>query len=136
MKRFPVIVATVLLGFLGAASILASQEKPTSANNYPYDVSKEVTIAGRIQVERDYQCPVSGTLGAHVTLQAADGALEIHLAPASFLKDYGIALQAGEEAKVVGVKIDFEGHPAVLARTVTVNNDTYTFRDGKGRPLW
>jgi DNA/RNA endonuclease YhcR with UshA esterase domain len=136
MKGFPVIVATILFGFLSAACVLALQEKPAPSAKYPYDVSKEVTVTGRIQGEKDYRCPVTGTLGAHVTLQVATGTMEVHLAPASFMKDYGIDLHAGEQAEIVGVKIDFEGRSAVLARTVTVDNDTYTFRDNKGKPLW
>ncbi len=136
MKGFPVIVATMLLGFLGAACVLQSQDK-AKPGNYPYDVSKQVTFTGRIQEARDYQCPVSGTVGAHITVKGVAGdAMEVHLAPASYLKDYDISFRPGDEAKIVGVKIDFEGKPALLARTVTVDNATYTFRDEKGRPLW
>jgi len=136
MKGFPVIVATMLLGFLGAACVLESQEKAAPAK-YPYEVSRQVTITGRIQQERDYHCPVTGTMGSHITVKEAVGEpLEVHLAPASFLKEFEINLRTGEEAKIVGVKIDFEGKPALLARTVTVDNTTYTFRDEKGRPLW
>ena len=135
MKGFTVIVATILFGFLSAACV-ASREKPAPSAKYPYDVSKEVTVNGRIQAEQDYRCPVTGTLGAHLTLQAGVGTMEVHLAPVSFMKDYEITFHAGDEAKIVGVKIDFEGRPAVLARTVTVDNGTYTFRDNDGTPLW
>ncbi len=136
MKRFPVIVATMLLGFLGAACVLQSQDKAVP-DKYPYDVSKQVTVTGRVQAERDYRCPVSGTVGSHITVKAAVGdPMEVHLAPASFLKDFDIILRPGDEVKIVGAKIDFEGKPALLARTVTVDNATYTFRDEKGRPLW
>lgn len=136
MKGFSVIAATMLLGFLGAACVLESQEK-TEPVKYPYEVAKQVTVTGMIQAERDYHCPVSGTLGSHITVKPVAGeAMEVHLAPASFLKDFEINLRAGEVAKIVGAKIDFEGKPALLARTVTVNNATYTFRDEKGRPLW
>ncbi|HET7873644.1 MAG TPA: hypothetical protein VFL42_14095 [Terriglobales bacterium] len=137
MKGFSLIVATLLLGFLGITCLLQSQEKGTPAQGkYPYDPAKQVTLTGKIQEIKDYHCAVSGTLGSHFSLKAEGETLEVHLAPVNFMKDYEIKFRAGEEAKVIGVKIEFEGKPALMARTVVVGNDTFVFRDEKGRPLW
>jgi hypothetical protein len=32
--------------------------------------------------------------------------------------------------------VTFDGKPAVLARLIKVKNETFMFRDEKGRPLW
>jgi hypothetical protein len=132
MKGFSVVVATMLLGFLGVACVVQSQVQA----RYPYDPAKQVTVMGKIQDTKDYHCPVTGTVGSHFTIKGEGDPLEVHLAPASFMKDYEIRFRAGDDAKVVGVKIDYEGKPAMLARSVTVGNETYTFRDEKGKPLW
>lgn len=135
MKGFSLIVGTLLLGFLGLAYLVQAQDK-TSQERYPYDPAKQITISGKIQETKDYHCPVSGTLGSHFTMKGEGETLEVHLAPASFLKDYEIKFRPGEDVKVVGVKIEFEGKPALMARIVTVDNETYVFRDEKGKPLW
>jgi hypothetical protein len=135
MKGFSLVVGTLLLGFLGLAYIVQAQEK-NSQDKYPYDPAKQITLSGKIQETKDYRCPVSGTLGSHFTIKGEGESLEVHLAPASFMKDYEIKFRSGEEVKVVGVKIDFEGKPALMARSVTIGNETYVFRDEKGKPLW
>ena len=37
---------------------------------------------------------------------------------------------------ITGTKVTFDGKPAVLARVIKYKNETYLFRDEKGRPLW
>jgi hypothetical protein len=137
MKGFSLIVATLLLGSLGVTCLVQSQEKAApSQGKYPYDPAKQTTISGKIQETKDYHCAVSGTEGSHFTLKTEGETLEVHLAPVSFMKEYEIKFRPGEDAKVVGVKIEFEGKPAFMARIVTIGTDTYVFRDEKGRPLW
>ena len=137
MKSFSVVVATMLLGFLGVARVVQSQEKAApSQAKYSYDPARQVTVTGKIEETRDYHCPVSGAVGSHFTIKAEGELLEVHLAPARFMKDYEIKFRPGDDVKIVGVKFDFEGKRAVMARSVTVGNDTYLFRDEKGKPLW
>jgi hypothetical protein len=62
--------------------------------------------------------------------------VEVHLAPATFLKEYGIVLQPGDHVSITGIKFTFDGKPAMMARTIVAGQSTFTFRDAKGRPEW
>jgi hypothetical protein len=137
MKHIRIAVAVVALGFFGgAACSMIAQEKDSASPKY--DVAQEKTVEGTIvQAVNDYKCPVSGTIGSHITIKTSSGStLEIHLAPTAFLKDDDMVLQMGDNVKIVGVKFVYEDRPAMLAKTLTVGQATFYFRDEKGRPLW
>jgi hypothetical protein len=101
-----------------------------------YDTTQQSTLKGRVQEVKEYQCPVSGTIGSHIVLTSGSETLEVLLAPVQFLKDYGIVIKAGDAVTVTGMRFAFEGKPAMMARTVVVDRSTFTFRDNKGRPEW
>ncbi len=78
---------------------------------------------------RDFQCPVSGTVGSHITVKNEDGDIEVHLAPASFMKQYEINIRKDDSVTIVGSRITFEGKTALIAQSVAIGRDTYNFRD-------
>ena len=129
--------ALLLLLTSGELSQVLSANTPAPPTaGFAYDATTQVTIEGKIQEARDYDCPVTGTVGSHITVKSGEGTTEVHLAPAKFMKDYEIVLKAGDDVKVVGSKITYEGKPAILAKTVTVGRETFAFRDDKGKPIW
>ncbi len=132
MKNIRITVA-VALGFFGGAvcSLIAQDKAPPK-----YDVAAQQTVQGTIQEVKDYKCPVSGTLGSHITIKTFDGTFEVHLAPRTFLKEDEMVLRVGDNVKIVGVKLVYDSRPAILARTLTIGQETFFFRDEKGRPLW
>jgi DNA/RNA endonuclease YhcR with UshA esterase domain len=130
--------ALLLLLVAGDAATVSSQEKAgaQAPQAFPYSVDQEVALQGKVDQVKDYKCPVTGRVGSHITVTTDNGPIEVHLAPASFLKDYEIVFKPGDSVKIVGVKITFEGKPAVLARSVSIGRESFMFRDAKGRPLW
>lgn len=128
----------LLLLIVGEASQVISQEKPAAPaqQDFNYDPANQTTLQGTVQEVKDYKCPVTGTIGTHISVKNDQLTTEVHLAPAKFLKEYEIVLKPGDEVKVVGVKITFDGKPAMLAKTVTVGKETFAFRNDKGKPLW
>lgn len=137
MKVSRVVLASVLLTFLAGVSSVVSQEKnsPTQVT-YQYDPANQQTIRGWVAETRDFQCPVSGTMGSHITVKNELSSIEVHLAPASFMKQYEITIRKGDKVTVVGSNIIYDGKPALIAKSVIVDSDTYNFRDAKGKPLW
>lgn len=131
------IIGNVVLGFLLFAALAATQEQNSSGNAVPaYNTAQEQTFSGTVQEVKDYQCPVSGTIGSHIAVKGGAEMVEIHLAPAKFLKDYDIVLKPGDQVKITGIKFVFQGKPAMLARVVVDGQNTFTFRSDKGRPEW
>jgi DNA/RNA endonuclease YhcR with UshA esterase domain len=126
----------LLLVLAGATIVVSQQQNPPAQHNYKYEFANQVTVEGIVADARDYNCPVSGAVGSHIVVKTAGSEIEAHLAPATFIKQFEINIHKGDKVTVVGSRIDYEGKPALIARSVTVANDTYHFRDDKGRPLW
>jgi DNA/RNA endonuclease YhcR with UshA esterase domain len=129
-----------LIRLLFAAALLVSgtaalpqQAKPDVPK---YDPKKEVTIKGVITEIKDYSCPISGAVGAHITLKTGDGLIEVHVAASKFLQQYGIRFNVGDSIQATGNLIEFNGKPAFLPRVIVVGTDSYFLRDPKGNPLW
>jgi len=137
MRFTRVLLGVFALLLSGAAITLVSQEKssPTHAN-YTYAPTSEQTMRGWVVETRDFQCPVTGTVGSHITVKSETGSIEVHLAPASFMKQYEINIRKGDNVTVVGSRIMFDGKGALIAKSVAIGNETYNFRDQSGRPLW
>ena len=133
MKSVGGMLLTLLLLLVAAAT----QQQNQSNNTIPaYNSAQEQTFNGTVQEVREYRCPVSGTIGSHISVKNISGTVEVHLAPATFLKQYGIVLQQGDHVSVTGVKFIFDGKTAIMARTIVAGQNTFTFRDAKGSPEW
>jgi len=132
MKRRFVLAIGIL--FLLAVTLAWSQ---APAGGFSYDVSKEVTIKGVVEEVKDFQCPVSGGMGAHLVVKTDKGLVTVHLALSKFLSEYGFAFAKGDQVEVVGMKAKVgDDENAILARKIDRGNQTFTFRDKAGRPLW
>lgn len=139
MHGIRILLGTLLLLLAaGEAFQVISQQKPapTTQQDFTYDKAKEVTLQGKIEEVRDYKCPVTGTVGTHISVKNDQSVTEVHLAPAKFLKEYEIVLKPGDDVKIIGAAIEFEGKPSMLAKTVSVGKETFAFRDKDGKPLW
>ena len=94
-------------------------------------------MSGVVTDVKDYDCPISGTLGAHVSIQPEQGpAIEVHVAATKYVKNYEMVFAKGDKVQVLGSKVQFNGTDAIIAREITRGQDTFTFRDGNGKPLW
>ena len=120
-----VFLAILILGVF--AALLGAQYK---ADVPKYDLSRQQTFSGIVGEVKDYHCPVSGTVGTHIALKEITETLEVHMAPATFLKEYGIVINPGEKVQVTGVKVTFDSDldPATV-------NDAVTVVDSKGKQL-
>ncbi len=138
MRAIRILLGTSVLAVLaGVLPLAVSQDKvSTSHETYSYDISSQKIMTGTVLEVREYKCPVTGTVGSHITLKRSGDTIEVHLAPATFLKQYEIVINKGDEVAIQGAPILFEGKTALLAKTVAIGSATYAFRDGKGRPLW
>ena len=137
MKGIKVLAGTLMLLLLAGASHVVSQEKNSSPHpSYTYDQAKQQTMRGWVMETKDFQCPVSGTVGSHIVLKTETGNIEVHLAPASFMKQYEINIRKDDNVTIIGSRIMFDGKPALIAKSVAIGRETYNFRDPSGRPLW
>jgi DNA/RNA endonuclease YhcR with UshA esterase domain len=125
-------ILTLILGLILAPVLVSAADSAVPK----YDKATEVHLKGVVQDVRDYQCPISGTMGSHITLKADTGMIELHLAATKYTKSYEIVFNKGDQIEVVGSRVKFEGADTILAREITRGTDTFTFRDGDGKPVW
>ena len=124
MKR---LILTLLL--LAFSAIVVAQDAPK------YDPATETTLHGIVVQIKDFECPISGTVGRHMEVKLADGSIvEVHLAPAKYMDDYKIVVTS-EPVMVIGSKVTYHDAPAVIARTFS-QKITYELRDTNGKPYW
>jgi hypothetical protein len=135
MKAWPVVLLIFAL-FLASAPLLAQQNQ-SNAQIPKYDAAAETVFKGTVDEVRDRQCPMSRGLGSHIMLKLTDGKnMEVHLAPAKFVKAYDLTFNKGDQLEVTGTKVTFEGLETIFAREVKRGSDTFAFRDKEGRPIW
>ncbi len=132
MKRY-VRVAGLAVVLLTLVTMAWAEKAP----KVQYDPATETTVKGDIEDVKEFQCPVSGTLGFHITLKTPDHTYVVHVASAKFIKDYEISFNKGDQITVVGSRVTLEsGEEAVLAKQITKGQSTFSFRDKSGNPLW
>jgi DNA/RNA endonuclease YhcR with UshA esterase domain len=135
MKAWPVIALLIALGFAGVPRSVAQTTEQKEAPP-KYDVANEIKIKGVVDEVKDRNCPVSGTLGAHLMIKAENKIYEVHVAPTKFVKSYEVVFQKGDEVEIKGIKTTFQGVDAILAREIKRGNDDFVFRDPQGKAIW
>jgi hypothetical protein len=122
------------VGILLVMSVAWAQAPATAPK---YDVANELTIKGVIDEVKDFQCPVSGGMGAHLVVKTEKGLVTVHLALSKFMSEYGLSFAKGDEVVITGVKAKVgDDENAILARKIERGNQTFVFRDKQGKPLW
>ena len=138
MRTLTTVLALTVLILFVPVTAAAQTALPASPK---YNLATETLIKGKVVSIHDRQCPVSGTIGSHFMLEAADGTVyEVHLAPSKFVKTFDMLFSPGNSVEVLGDKLVFQGKNAILAREIKRGHgqgfETFVFRDKKGNPLW
>ena len=101
-----------------------------------YDASDEVTVQGVVQDVQQFYCPISGDVGTHLIVKTENGTVQVHLAPTRFLRNNNLSFRTGDQIQVVGSRIIYQGHEAIIARATTRAGQTVAFRQPGGHPVW
>jgi len=132
LRRSRRVLLVILVGAL-LATVSPAEKTP----KVKYNPATETKVSGIIEEVKEFECPVSGTMGYHLALRSGDGLVTVHVAASKFIKEYEITFEKGQHIEVLGSKVTLEnGEPAVLAREITRGQNTYAFRDKQGNPLW
>jgi len=129
------IVAVAVIGVLLWSTGVIKFERPVTAQGAAlYNRASETTVTGVVKDLADFDCPVSeGEIGSHLTLMTADGALQIHLAPARIMRSHPMRFAPGDQLEVIGSAVRIRGKEGMIAREVTRGNESFVLRDLDGR---
>lgn len=125
-------VLVLLLGILLTSAQFGLAQK--AGNTGPkYDAASEVKIKGVIEDMHETPGAFEGT---HLVVKTDTATILVQVAPADFLKEIDTSFKKGDQIEVVGAKnMGTEGEE-ILAREITVGNNTVTLRDDGGVPVW
>ncbi len=124
----------ILLAVAVLFTCLPSGFAQKASNTGPkYDVANQVKIKGVIDDIHETPGAFEGT---HLVVKTDTGTVLVQLAPADFLKEIDASFKKGDQIEVVGAKnMGTEGEE-ILAREITIGNNTTTLRDDSGVPVW
>jgi hypothetical protein len=116
-----------------AGSGLAMAQGTPQRKNVSYDVSRETAITGMI-LKFDAASGVP-PIGAHATIQAGAGAVEVHLGGAQFLKLNHFTLAEGDSVRIIGEEISVGKETVFAARVIQKGGQSLAVRNAKGALL-
>lgn len=118
------------LMFAGAAS---AQQKVNDLRS-GYDPGREVNLVGT--VTSFVANSQTGPLGAHVIVQTASGAVDVHVGTAKFLQLNNLTLSSGDMVRVIGESFINGSNTVFLARIIQKGTQAVAVRSAHGMPLW
>jgi len=98
-----------------------------------YDRTQEVKIKGTVEEVREVAGQWEGT---HLVVKTSTSTVLVHVGPSAFLKEMDTTFKPGDVVEVTGAKAPNTTEEEILAREVTVGNNTVVLRDDKGIPIW
>jgi DNA/RNA endonuclease YhcR with UshA esterase domain len=98
-----------------------------------YDVANQVKIKGVVDDVKETPGAFEGT---QLVVKTDTGTVLVAVAPADFLKEMDASFKKGDQVEVVGAKYKAPEGDEVLAREITIGNNTTTLRDDTGIPVW
>jgi hypothetical protein len=125
----------------GLASLGAAQSSQVARQGSGmYDGKTETTITG--VVERVENITGTGGRGrqgmggTHLAFKTEKEAVDVHVGPAAYLAEKGIALAKGDRLEILGSRVTVDDEAVLIARQIKKGENTWTLRDASGRPAW
>jgi hypothetical protein len=123
----------LLIVFAVGLLMPAAWAQTTSKTGPKYDVKNEVKVKGVVEEVREVPGQFEGT---QLVVKTDSKTVLVHVAPADFLKEMETSFNKGDQVEVVGCKAPGTTEEEILAREITVGQNTTTLRDDKGVPVW
>ena len=125
-------------GLLVAAILCPShgqsqQGAPSGVAPTEYDVHREINLTGTVRAYTP--APQAPPFGAHVTLQTAAGAIDVHLGSPKLLAANHFTIEPGDTLRIVGESVAYGTATQFVARIVQKGTQVLMVRSVRGIPL-
>ncbi len=131
MKLKDISTGWLIIAILSTVTATAQQRNPqVSVRASAYDVKREATLTGTVLDFRENS--LLAPAGAHLSLQTAEGTVDVHLGPGAYLREHGFAIKAGDWVTVVGAPVSAKTKTVFLARTVQSGSQSIAVRSARG----
>ncbi len=116
------------------AQQLADRPRQPAMRTLAYDATQETVVEGTVlSYTAESATP---PIGAHLVLQTASGAIDVHLGADRFLQANNFSLATGDSVRVVGVKSDTRQGAVFLVRVIQKGGQSLVLRTANGAPLF
>jgi hypothetical protein len=125
-------IGTTIVALILLLTAAGAQQREAAGSSRPtaYDPSHESVLLGTVVsfTEGSSRPP----LGAHAMVQTANGTVDVHLGPASYLRSNRFSMTKGESVRLVGVSVPAKEGNVFLARTVQHGTQAIVVRSPRG----
>jgi len=135
LNRVSLTAALALLALMVLPFAYAQQAPGPGQGKRMYNPATETTVKGTVEAVKTVTGR-HGWNGTHLTLKADDKSIDVHLGPASFLKEKGFSFAKGDQIEVTGSKVEYSGAETIIAREVKKDGKTLVLRNAQGIPEW
>ncbi len=125
----------VLTGFVLFVTTAAGQVRMCEMPIASFDTASELQLGGRFVELKDHTCDM-GMICTHLRLRTDKEVVEIHLAPADFVKNSGFTFSDRDLVEVSALRVKASSIEMILARWVRTPAGTLVLRDAAGNPKW
>ena len=126
---------TFAVALMTLAPLLLAQAQKSADEGPKYDVKSEVTVKGSVEEVREVPNP-KGQIGIYLMVKSGGEILEVRLCPNSFLKEFEVVFNKGDQLTITGSKVKVDDKQVILARQIEFGNNKITLRDPQGVPVW
>ena len=126
---------TFALALMTLASLVFAQAQKSADEGPKYDVKTEVTVKGTVDEIKEVPNP-KGQIGIYLMVKSGGEILEVRLCPNSFLKEFEVVFNKGDQLTITGSRVKVDDKPVILARQIEFGNNKITLRDPQGVPAW
>jgi len=116
------------------AQQLADRPRQPAMRTLAYDATQETVVEGTV-LSYTAESPTP-PIGAHLVLQTASGAIDVHLGAARFLQANNFSLATGDSVRVVGVSSGTRQGTVFLVRVIQKGGQSLVLRTANGAPLF
>lgn len=126
------------LALLSAAALANGIRKSLNKKTYsrPFNSKMIEEVEGRILEIGHSNEKKDERRGIYLILKTNDEVLMVHLGPAWYVNRRDRRFKIGEEVRIKGSRIDYNGQKALVAISVFKNKKVLRLRDEEGIPYW
>jgi hypothetical protein len=119
---------------IGVCGMTAGAQRRSGAPPQ-YDPKTEVTLQVTVTRITTVEGPGAHS-GSHLLVKSPLETIEVVLGPQWYLADKKYVFAVGDVITVTGARFKRANSDAIMAREIKKGEETMTFRDAKGFPLW
>lgn len=130
------LLATMLALGVGQAQSAPPQRGRGMMAAPQYDLKAEVTLNVIVAEVRVIPGPGPRDGGVHLVVKDGLNAIDVALGPEWYVSDRKYSFAPTDAILLTGSRVTVDGRESILAREIKRGDQTMTFRDAKGFPLW